>query len=294
MNDKVIGVLASFLEKDAGELADALKDLPEDAQASELQKALKAKSKAIFVDGKAEGKGFGKKIALEAKEQEIAEAYGVEPDRLENMVKSIVQKKAEEFEGAKLTPEEIRQHEAYKTDIEKLQNSLEAIKGEKESLSSKYFRAKIDSELGPRIRKVLQDNKYLVPKNERVKKKLLTMLKDDLVDNDLATLNLESVDGNERISILDKKENGVLRDDNLRPMSMESYIDQFASTYFEKAKADDRKGSGARTDDKGGPGGSGSTTFKDAEDFRKKYRAAETREEKDRLAEEYKKQKKES
>jgi len=289
VNEILIGVLEDFLGKSSGELAKALKELPEESQSKTLKKLVADKSKEIFIEGKTEGKGFGKKTALEAKEAEIAEKYQIEADKLDKMIDQIVAKKAEEFKSEELTAEEIRQTDVYKKDIEKLQGTLQTLESEKNRLSGKYFDRTISSELNPVIDQVLKDENFIVPESQSVRRNLKSLLIQELRNNSRAEMSIESDSDSERIVIIDKKEKGPLRDDNLKPISLNSYVARYAGNYFEKAKADDRKGGG-------GKGGSGSrntglVTFKDVNDFRDQLKAAKSSEERAKLKEQYKQQK---
>lgn len=242
--------LASLLGKDAGSLADTLKNAEgqqksdddiQDFVKSEITKKIDAAKKA----GKDESYGRAKRETAEDIEKKIAEKLGVEKSDIESMVDTWIDTNQKKFKATK--PEDIKNSDVYINDIKaerekykSLEDKFKADKAnwEQEVVKDQAMRTGMD---------LIREAGFILPEDSSRMKNQLKLFFSDLLSDPNITLKKDD----DKIKVLDKDGNPI-RNDLMDEVDFNTFITSKADTYFDKAAPGGKKSPGNKTDKPGG------------------------------------------
>ncbi len=246
-------LLGSVLGTPAGTISDAIKKEDGTIDGAKLEEVIKAKIQTKLDDAKragaTEGLGRGKREALNAKEKEIAEKYGItEALQMDDLLDKIIESKSK---TPKLDEDKIKGSEyfinAMRDEKKRYQTLEEQFNQHKTDVATREKRSGVSAVLPD----LLAKHKFVLPENEAIRKNVMDAFR--------ASLFIDGVDyqvGDE-IKVTNKEGNPLL-DAMHNPVTFEGFVLSKARGFFEQAKGDDRKSPGAGG---GGAGGGGGKAF---------------------------------
>ncbi len=245
MPDLTLEFLADVLETSPGELTQALKDGENFKPQADIEAIIKSqfgeKLLSAKLSGKKEGKSWGEKESLTAKEKALKAKFGVEGANLEEIIDNAVEAAKQH---SKLNPEDVKNSEVYINDTKRLKALLKEKEDEIASKVSSFQKAetmRVAKEAGLRL---LKEKNFVLPENEDIKDTMLSTLFEKLEDDQT---RVSLVDG--KIVILDA--NGRIKENEsgTRELSFEDHFVSKSKKFFPQAVADNRQSPGHKNGD---------------------------------------------
>ena len=237
MPDLTLEFLADVLETSPGELTQALKDGENFKPQADIEAIIKSqfgeKLLSAKLSGKKEGKSWGEKESLTAKEKALKAKFGVEGSNLDEIVDAAVEAAKQH---SKLNPEDVKNSEVYINDTKRLKALLKEKEDEIASKVSSFQKAetmRVAKEAGLRL---LKEKNFVLPENEDIKETMLSTLFEKLEDDQT---RVSLVDG--KIVILDA--NGRIKENEsgTRELSFEDHFVSKSKKFFPQAVIDNRQ-----------------------------------------------------
>mgnify|MGYP006321290635 FL=1 len=237
MPDLTLEFLADVLETSPGELTQALKDGENFKPQADIEAFVKSqfseKLLSAKLSGKKEGKSWGEKESLTAKEKALKAKFGVEGSNLDEIVDAAVEAAKQH---SKLNPEDVKNSEVYINDTKRLKALLKEKEDEISAKVSSFQKAetmRVAKEAGLRL---LKEKNFVLPENEDIKETMLSTLFEKLEDDQT---RVSLVDG--KIVILDA--NGRIKENEsgTRELSFEDHFVSKSKKFFPQAVIDNRQ-----------------------------------------------------
>jgi len=229
--------LADVLETSPGELTQALKDGEQFKPQADIEAIIKSqfgeKLLAAKLSGKKEGKSWGEKESLTAKEKALKAKFGVEGNNIDEIVEAAIEAASKH---SKLNPEDVKNSEVYINDTKRLKAALKEKDDEIAAKVSSFQKAetmRVAKEAGLRL---LKEKNFVLPDNEDIKETMLSTLFEKLEDDQT---KVSLIDG--KIVILDA--NGRIKENEsgTKEMTFEDHFVSKSKKFFQVAVADNRK-----------------------------------------------------
>lgn len=234
---KIVESIASGLGTDAGEFSEALIKEGENSQL-DLEKlsgllSKVTKDRIIKVSGESRDEGYGraKKETMEQLESRLAEKYGVEKTRFDDMLDGIITKQKETF---KANPNDIRNSDVYLNDIKAEQKKAEELRKDFETKQQGWKREQVQLLGQSRAQRYLEDSNFSLPEDQTKKDNLIKLFLNDVFNN--PETRIEPEGGN--LKILDK-DGYPIRNEMKEEINFDDFLEAKATMYFEKRN--DRK-----------------------------------------------------
>jgi len=245
MPDLTLEFLADVLETSPGELTQALKDGENFKPQADIEAFVKSqfgeKLLAAKLSGKKEGKSWGEKESLTAKEKAFKAKFGVEGANLEEIIDNAVEAAKSH---SKLNPEDVKSSEVFITETKRLKALLKEKEDEillKESSFERKETMRAAKELGLPF---LEKHKFVLPENEEIKSENLSDLFKKLEDDNTRL----KFDGT-KILVLDAKGNPKENESGTKEVTYEDWLVSKAKRQFPQAVADNRQSPGHKNGD---------------------------------------------
>lgn len=240
--EALYGVFASLTGKTRDSIAEELKEGTTAEVEALLSNAIKAKVSAA----REEGHKRGLKDTKSEVEKKLATKFNVENySDLDDLVSKI---KIVNPEPQQSTPEDIRKNKIYLDDLQALKEAKKAIEAEFTTYKASIQADKLRSQIKDVGAKVLKDNKFKLPSNEKIANRLLTEFVNDLIG--YADYEFSGDD----ILVLKKGEKERLKDELHNTLSFADVAQNIAANIFEKDTSGAKPPNVATTD--GGKPGS--------------------------------------
>jgi hypothetical protein len=245
MPDLSLEFLADVLETSPGELTQALKDGEQFKPQADIEAFVKSqfgeKLLSAKLSGKKEGKSWGEKESLTAKEKALKAKFGVEGANLEEIIDNAVEAAKSH---SKLNPEDVKSSEVFISETKRLKQLLKDKEDEIASKVSSFQKAetmRVAKEAGLRL---LKEKNFVLPENEDIKETMLSTLFEKLEDDHT---RVSIVDG--KIVILDA--NGRIKENEsgTRELSFEDHFVSKSKKFFTQAVADNRQSPGHKNNE---------------------------------------------
>ena len=220
--EELYGVFASLTGKTRDSVADELKE----GTAAEVEALLSNAIKAKVSAAREEGHKRGLKDTKTEVEKKLSTKFNIDSySDLDDLVSKIQIPKPETTQN---TPEDIRKSKIYIDDLQALKEAKKAIEAEFSTYKSNIQTEKLRGQIRDIGVKVLKDNKFKLPANEKIANRLLTEFVNDLMNH--ADYEFSGDD----VLVLKKGEKERLKDELHNTLSFSDVAQNIAATIFEK------------------------------------------------------------
>lgn len=220
--EELYGVFASLTGKTRDSVAEELKE----GTAAEVEALLSNAIKAKVSAAREEGHKRGLKDTKTEVEKKLSTKFNIDSySDLDDLVSKIQIPKPEPTQN---TPEDIRKSKIYIDDLQALKEAKKAIEAEFSAYKSNIQTEKLRGQIRDIGVKVLKDNKFKLPANEKIANRLLTEFVNDLMNH--ADYEFSGDD----VLVLKKGEKERLKDELHNTLSFSDVAQNIAATIFEK------------------------------------------------------------
>ena len=262
--------LADVLETSPGELTQALKDGEQFKPQADIEAFIKSqfgeKLLAAKLSGKKEGKSWGEKEALTAKEKALKAKFGVEGTNLDEIIEAAVDAAKK---NTQLNPDDVRNSEVFISETKRLKALLKEKEDEIASKVSSFEKAetmRTAKEYGLRL---LKEKNFVLPENEDIKETMLTTLFEKLESDQT---KLARIDG--KIAVVDAHGRIKENETGTRELTFDDHFVTVSKKFFPQAVADNRQSPANKNQpDKAAPANPDIPEMKDANDLIKALNA---------------------
>lgn len=240
MENTLLEFVGSVLGTDPGALRQALYDgdgenakpKSDDQIKSYLDTNYQEKMKRIKTEAHNEGHGRGKRESLSELEKTLSEKFEVDKGSIEDMFESYATKKS----GTKskdITPDDIKKSEFFQNEVKKLNQKAVDVQTEYDKYKSDVKLSETTAVLRNRVSAALgnEENKFLIPKADPVKKTLIDAAIKDLMQSGYEIKKSDTGDVTD-ILVLDS-EGKPAQDENYNPVKFDVKLLGTLKSYFE-------------------------------------------------------------
>ena len=238
--------LAELLDKTADEVADAFK---EGETGDNFSNLLNERLKAVASDVRNEQYNRAKKEVLSEKEKQIAESYGLEPKKMDDLISEIVKAKESELTSKLDNTDQIATLEQkFQGSIEEKENLINELQEKLSEQEKQFERSNLQREVAQRLPNLLKENNFVIP-DGKPGENVLRQITNELVNNARLT--------DQGIQVVDEEGNPLKQD--FKAVTFDNFAAKQAENWLLKAQSDGRKGTGSTTQK---PGQGNGTSFK--------------------------------
>lgn len=229
--------LADVLKTSPGELTDALKDGEDFKPQAEIEAYIrKIAEDNLFKakqSGKTEGKNWGIKESLTAKEKELKAKFNVEGANLDEIIANIID---ETVQHSKLNPDDVKSSEVYINETKRLKALIQEKEQAIEKQASEFTKKETMRHAREVGMEILKKANFVLPDDPDIL--------DEAISNLFAKIEDEStqikLDGN-KILVLDSTGKPKENETGTRELSFDDHLTAKAKRYFKQAVADQRQ-----------------------------------------------------
>ena len=250
--NKIVESVASGLGAEADEFTEALvKEGDEitgidfEKLSGKLQNVVKSRIDSVSRESRDEGYGRAKKETMEQIEARLAEKYGVQKSKFDDMMEEIVSKQKETF---KANPNDIRNSDIYLNDIKAEKERLKELEQSFEK-EKKNWKAQQVQLLGQnKATQYLTGSNFALPEDQSKRDNLVRLFLKDVFNDPENRIEPEGAS----LKVLDK-DGYPVRNEMKEPITFDDYLESKANLYFEKRS--DKKPSSPNNHAQGKEGG---------------------------------------
>lgn len=276
--------LARVLGTQPGAISEALKSendkqKPQSEIDNYIIQAFQKKIDQAVRDGKDEGFGRGKRESLSEIEKWIGEKFQVPPT---GDVRSQIQTLSEKLnQKPAINPEEVEKSEIFQNKLTEAVNAVKSKFEEKEqefkAKEEQWRRQQVERVLFKRATKILEQNNFIVPEDEKIANNLKSLYVRSLMSDDY---NFKLGENEDDFQVTDKNGN-PLKDELHNIISFDSIGLEKAREFFPVRTGDGRDVSGNRTQPPNGV--AGVYKFENMEKAMEAYRSEEDPEKREQI-----------
>lgn len=229
--------LADVLKTSPGELTDALKDGEEFKSQAEIEAHIrKVAEDNLFKakqSGKTEGKNWGTKESLTAKEKELKAKFNVDGANLDEIIDNLIESAKQH---SKLNPDDVKGSEVYINETKR----LKALIAEKEAAIEKQASDFTKKETMRHAREygmsILKKGNFVMPDDQDILDEAISNLFAKIEDEN-TQIKLEG----DKILVLDANGKPKENETGTRELSFDDHLTAKAKRYFKQAVIDNRQ-----------------------------------------------------
>lgn len=229
--------LADVLKTSPGELTDALKDGEEFKPQAEIEAHIrKVAEDNLFKakqSGKTEGKNWGTKESLTAKEKELKAKFNVEGANLDEIIDNLIDSAKQH---SKLNPDDVKGSEVYINETKRLKALLAEKDAAIEKQASDFTKKETMRHAREYGMSILKKGNFVMPDDQDILDEAISNLFAKIEDEN-TQIRLEG----DKILVLDSHGKPKENETGTRELSFDDHLTAKAKRYFKQAVADNRQ-----------------------------------------------------
>lgn len=239
--------LAALLDKTAEEVDEAFKEVDKPDQV--LNDLFNSRLKAVASEAGNEQYKRATKEVLSKKEKELAEAYGLEPKPISELVSEIEKATTSKVQKELDQSGKIEELESkFSSTIEEKESEIQELQKAIKEKEQSFTRANLQREISQKLPSLLKENSFIIP-DGKPGENVMRQLVDELVDSAQLT--------DQGIVPIDQDGNPLKQD--FKAVTFDSFAAQKASNWLTQAQSDGRQGTGTKSQP---PGEASTSSFK--------------------------------
>ena len=238
--------LALLFDKSADEITEAFKEGETGENFSTL---FNDRLKAVASDVRNEQYSRAKKEVLSEKEKQIAESFGLEPKKIDDLISEIVKAKESELTKQLDNSDQIATLESkFEASIPEKETLIQELQGKLNDQLQQFERTNLEREVQSQLPTILKENNFVIP-DGKPGENALRAITNSLVQNARLT--------DQGIQIVDEDGNPLKQD--FKAVTFSNFAANKAKDWLLQAASDGRQGTGSRTQQ---PGSAQPTSFR--------------------------------